>query len=271
MPPASRMASAPSGGDGRPAERWTRPAAANVRAVVPMPMRWLDAWSSGARSRRSPSSRKAIGRANATRPSVPAATAWMTSPATPCRPHHSRAATTMARAMNAKPMPSRRCSGSRSRAEVPMRRTVPPATWAIPIQVPRTARSGSGSPPPLGWALVARVAPPRGAGLRDPDEPPRPAAGREDEARPEEPERVEEEVMRVATFAGYAKAPPAPRVTRRGRCAVPASRAVSHGEKCAPRRDGRPRCRYLRCQVMSASVQPRLAGRQPSSAVGCSG
>ena len=29
--------------------------------------------------------------------------------------------------------------------------------------------------------------------------------------------------------------------------------------------------RYLRSQVMSASVQPRLAGRQPSSAVGCSG
>ena len=81
MPPASRMASAPSGGEGRPADRWTRPAAENVRAVMPMPMRWLDAWSSGARSRRSPSSRKAIGSANATRPSVPAATAWMTSPA----------------------------------------------------------------------------------------------------------------------------------------------------------------------------------------------
>ncbi len=241
MPPASRIASAPSGGDGRPADRWTSPAAENVSAVTPMPMRLLDAWSSGARSRRRPSSRNAIGSANATRPSVPAATAWMTSPATPCRPHHSRAATTMASAMKAKPMPSRRCSGSSSRAELPMRRTVPPATCAIPIQVPRTARSGSGRPPPLGFAAGL----PRGAGLRDPDEPPRPPEGREDGARPEEPDRAEEEVVRVATLAGYAKAPPASRVTRMRRPPVPpgattrsvrtdARALVSHGEKCAP-------------------------------------
>ena len=247
IPPASRIASAPSGGEGRPADRWTSPAAENVSAVTPMPMRLLDAWSSGARSRRSPSSRNAIGSANATRPSVPAATAWMTSPATPCRPHHSRAATMMASAMKANPMPSRRCSGSSSRAELPMRRTVPPATCAIPIQVPRTARSGSGRPPPLGFA---RGRPPRGAGLRDPEEPPRPPEGREDGVRPEEPDRAEEEVVRVATLAGYAKAPPASRVTRMRRPPVPPRADLfrpatpgrsSHMAKSAARRVGGPR------------------------------
>ena len=244
-----------------------------------MPMRLLDAWSSGARSRRRPSSRNAIGSANATRPNVPAATAWMTSPAAPCRPHHSRAATTIASAMKANPMPSRRCSGSRSRAQLPMRRTVPPATCAIPIQVPRTARSGSGRPPPLGFAAGL----PRGAGLRDPEEPPRPPEGREDGARPEEPDRAEEEVVRVATLAGYAKGPPASRVTRMRRPPVPRRgdgpfrRAERPGARLTWRKvrpagwANRVQGRYLRSQVMSASVQPRLAGRQPSSAVGCSG
>jgi len=39
-------------------------------------------------------------------------------------------------------MPSRRTSGSRSALSGRPRRAPPPTAWAIPIQVPRTARTG---------------------------------------------------------------------------------------------------------------------------------
>jgi hypothetical protein len=42
---------------------WTRPAAANVNAVVPMVMRFVEAESPGARNSRIPSSSRAIGTA----------------------------------------------------------------------------------------------------------------------------------------------------------------------------------------------------------------
>src|SRR5665647_2857117 len=61
MPPALRIARAPSGGLGIPAEMWTRPAAANVNAVVPIVMRFVEAESPGARNSRIPSSSRAIG------------------------------------------------------------------------------------------------------------------------------------------------------------------------------------------------------------------
>jgi hypothetical protein len=46
-----------------PAEMWTRPAAANVNAVVPIVMRFVEAESPGARNSRIPSSSRAIGTA----------------------------------------------------------------------------------------------------------------------------------------------------------------------------------------------------------------
>ncbi len=148
MPPAARIGSAPSGGFGMPSAMWARPHAAKVRAsvaddepvgdgvVLRRPQEVARRGRAGRAARRSRPGR-----------GCPATTAWMTSPATPCTPHHSRAATTTARPIRAKPRPSRRCSGSRSRAELPTRRTAPPARCETPIQVPRTARSGSGSPP----------------------------------------------------------------------------------------------------------------------------
>src|SRR6478609_6494974 len=276
MPPASRIGVAPSDGLGTPAEMCTRPAAEKARAVRPMPMRLVEEASSGARSRRSPSRIRTIGTARPTRPKVPATTAWTTSPTGPRSAHHSRAATMMARAMRAKPIPSRRCSGSSSRALWPTLRTVPPARWATPIHAPRTARTGQGRGAALRGAGL-RAAGLRAAGLRLAALVVR-AAGRAAPPRPEELER-EEEVVRVATFAGYAIVPTTSRVTR---ASGPARRAAMVHRRAPSRpparrsgltsRDITPegwaasgRRRYRRAQVMSASVKPRLAGRQPSS------
>ena len=126
------------------------------------------------RSTRMPKASKTRGKAYAMRPSVPAVTACTTSPTTPGRPHHSRAATTTASAMSANPTPSRRWSGPMSRAAPPTRRAAPPATCATPIQAPRAARSGR--PPPFA---------PRGRRARGVL--PRPEAGREPD-RAEVPE-----------------------------------------------------------------------------------
>ena len=206
MPPAARIGSAPSGGSGRPAAMWVRPQAATVIAPRPTPIRLVAAESSGARSRRRPSPRRTSGTAYPTRPTVPATTAWTPSPTAPWMPHHSRAATSTARAMRKKPTPSRRCSGSRSRADAPTRRTAPPARWLTPIQVPRTARSGSGRPPER--ALVVRPAGLR-AGARLPA---RELAGRVDPV-PDPAREAREGVVegRVAMGERYPSGPIRPR------------------------------------------------------------
>ena len=178
MPPAARIGSAPPGGFGMPSEMWASPQAAKVSATVPTTRRFVTASSLGARRKYSPKASRTSGTAYPTRPRVPATTAWMTSPTTPVTPHHSRAATTTASPMSANPTPSRRCSGSRSRAELPTRRTAPPARCETPIQVPRMARSGSGSPPERAFEVR------RAAGLRGAERPPRPVAWRDVGTRP---------------------------------------------------------------------------------------
>src|SRR6476661_7678154 len=185
MPPAARMPSAPSGGFGMPSARCDRPHAAKVSAMVPTTMRLVVASSWGARSMRRPRAIRTSGTAYATRPKVPAKTACTTSPKVPETPHHSRAATTTASAMRAKPMPSRRCSGSRSAALWPTRRTAPPARCETPIHVLRIAPSGKGRPPPraLDAVLAAGL---RAAGLRCAGRVDRAAGGR-DVAPPEDP------------------------------------------------------------------------------------
>ena len=119
-------------------------------------------------------------------------------PTAPGMSHHSRAATTTARAMRSRPMPSRRCSGSRSRPVSPTLRATAPVAWARPIQVLCTARSGSGRPPERARLDPLRE---RAAGRR--------VAGRVVELRP----RAEEDV-RVAMGAGYARVTRDSRVTR---------------------------------------------------------
>ena len=117
-------------------------------------------------------------------PKVPALMVCTTSPNIPAMPHHSTAAMTIATAIRVKPTPSRRSSGSRSRALVPTRRAVPPATCATPIQVPRSARTGSDGPPPprAGWRPLADAEVLRAAGREEVDF----AAGREVDERPRE-------------------------------------------------------------------------------------
>src|SRR5665647_3805044 len=124
----------------------------------------------------------------------------MTSPAMPLSPHHSRAATTTVRPSRKNPMPSRRCSGSSSLALRPIRRTVPPATWAMPIQAPRTALSGHGRPPRRALALDRDDLDDRDAGLRGAGRPLRPFAGLDELARPEELGRATGEDVRLTTI-----------------------------------------------------------------------
>src|SRR5690606_39268031 len=86
-------------------------------------------------------------------PTLPAVTAWTTVPAAPERPNHSRAATTIASARSSRATPSLRSAGSSPRAPLPIRRSVPPMTWAIPNHSPRTARTGHGGRDGLGARL----------------------------------------------------------------------------------------------------------------------
>ena len=76
-------------------------------------------------------------------PTLPTAPAiiWRRNSITPpgsC--HHTAAATTRARPIRKRPAPSRRCSGSRSRAERPMERATAPTVWAMASQIEATAR-----------------------------------------------------------------------------------------------------------------------------------
>src|SRR5215831_10751754 len=57
------------------------------------------------------------------------------------RCHQVVAATTIAAPRKARPRPSRRCSGSRSRALRPSARAPAPAAWASSIHTPETARA----------------------------------------------------------------------------------------------------------------------------------
>ena len=201
MPPAARMAFAPPGGSGMPSAMWTRPQAAKARTTVPMASRLVASRWSGPRRTWRPKASRTSGTAYATVPKVPAKTAWTMLPKKPGRPHHSRAATTTARAISARPRPSRLCSGSRSRPAAPTLRTALPVTLAMPIQVVRKARKGSGRPPPWGF-----LAPLRGADR---------VCGRRFAGRELVPPRARVlEDVRVAMMAGYVIVTPIPRSTR---------------------------------------------------------
>ena len=178
MPPASRSAAKPSAGAGSPAARWTSAARGDADRGEPDGDAGVGLLR--ARGGAAAGSRARAGRAGPTtptRPNVPATTAWTTSPAVPASPHHSRAATTTASARSVKPMPSRRCAGSRSRAPCPMRRAVPPTTCAQPIHTPahhphreggpaRRRDGGRAAPGRARGAAASRRAPGRGVRVR---------------------------------------------------------------------------------------------------------
>src|SRR5690606_33355330 len=134
-------------------------------------------------------------------------TAWIASPTGPLSDHHSRTATTTASASSRKPTPSRRCSGSSSRAPAPILRTAPPVTFAMPIQVPRAARQGRPTTPPRRAAV-----PPR---RREVDPDPRRAWGRVEAPRLRLVLRERDDADAVlATVERYATSPPVTGVTR---------------------------------------------------------
>src|SRR3954452_17468570 len=67
-------------------------------------------------------------------PTDPFTTVRVKSPTPPGSCHQTAAATTTAAPIRNSPAPSRRCSGSSSRAGCPILRTLAPSTWATPSQ-----------------------------------------------------------------------------------------------------------------------------------------
>ena len=74
----------------------------------------------------------------------------------PASRHHSAALTTMASPTRLRPTPSRRCSGSSSRAVEPMRRTIAPSRWATPSQSARSPRPRARTAAPPDPAAIVR-------------------------------------------------------------------------------------------------------------------
>src|SRR5690349_19463911 len=84
--------------------------------------------------------------------------------------HHTAAATTIARPKRKSPTPSRRWSGSRSRADCPIDRATAPTAWAMPSQTAATPRPSAPKPRATGPGPLRTA---RGAGR---------AAGRREDA-----------------------------------------------------------------------------------------
>src|SRR4051812_15037979 len=118
----------------------------------------------------------------------------VTSPMPPGSCHHTEAATTRAIPTRNSPAPSRRCSGSRSRAVCPTRRTPPPTAWATPSQALPSTRASAVNTRAIGPGPLRTA---RGAGRR-PVELPRLraaldfAAGLRPDLFPVDPEREAE-------------------------------------------------------------------------------
>src|SRR5690625_983670 len=172
------------------------PVTASTASASPILTRPLSWRRSGCRMSRTARTTRTTGTSTASTPTAPAVTAWITLPAAPERPNHSRAAMTTARASRSRATPSLRSAGSSPRASLPIRRSVPPIRWAIPSHSPRSIRTGHGARDCCG----AR-----------PDRPPVPAVGR----LPDLADRADRagEVVRVAIVSSkrcVADAPASP-------------------------------------------------------------
>ena len=140
-PPAARIACSPSEGRGVPWTTCTSPTTESTTAAPPMTTRPVEAASSGRRRIRKASASTSSGTAQDREPNRPVTNAVTRVPTGPVSPHHVTAATTTAAPTSARPRPSRRCAGSRSRALRPRRRAAPPTRWARPSQTAATARA----------------------------------------------------------------------------------------------------------------------------------
>ena len=163
-PPAFwRSLASPSSGCGLPLATWTMPRIPKARATQPTTWRPAGPLRSGSRMLRQPMSTSTSGTSQPTLPTDPATTVRTPSITVPGSCHQTAAAATTASPMTNSPTPSRRCSGSRSRAPRPIERASEPSPWAIPSHTaatprPSAAKARKTGPGPLRTA--------RGAGLR---------------------------------------------------------------------------------------------------------
>ena len=164
-PPACWSASvSPRCGRGIPLAMCTRPSTPKSSAAQPMICRPAGPLLSGLRRLRQATKHSSSGTNQPSRPTEPFTTVRVKSPTPPGSCHHTAAATTTASPIRNRPAPSRRCSGSSSRAVCPTLRTVAPSTWATPSQTaasprPRASPSAAIGPVPFRTA--------RGAGRLD--------------------------------------------------------------------------------------------------------
>ena len=151
----------PSSGCGEPLAMWTMPSTPNSSAAQPITWRPAGPLRSGSRRLRQATKTAGAARTSrAGRPSRRPRCAWRRrTPPGSC--HQTEAATTRASPTRNRPAPSRRCSGSRSRAVCPIRRTPPPTSVgdAQPGWRPhRPARRTAGRPGPARCAPRAAPA-----------------------------------------------------------------------------------------------------------------
>src|ERR1700733_10751314 len=138
-PPAPRIAATPSVGLGVPCAICTSPSTPMIRAVQPMIMRAVSAFRSGCRRYLQASRPSRSGTTHAADPNPLRTTAESPWPTAPPRRNQVTAAMMIARPRAARPAPSLRCAGSRSRACRPKARTVAPTVCARAIHTPPTA------------------------------------------------------------------------------------------------------------------------------------
>ena len=112
----------------------------SASASQPITCRPAGPLCSGSRMLRQPIRTSITGTSQPTLPTEPETTVRATSMTPPGSCHQTAAAATTARPIRNSPTPSRRCSGSRSRAAPPILRAPAPTPWAVAIQVAATPR-----------------------------------------------------------------------------------------------------------------------------------
>ena len=141
-PPPSRSGDvSPMTGSGLPLAMWTMPRMPNANAVQPMTWRPAGPLWTGSRITRHPASTMTRGTSHPILPTEPVTMLRISSIRPPGISNQTAAATMNATPKRKRPTPSRRCSGSRSRALRPMPRAPAPTAWAMPSQTAVTARN----------------------------------------------------------------------------------------------------------------------------------
>ena len=140
------------------------PSEPKARASQPITCRPAGPLCSGSRMLRHPMRTSITGTSQPTLPTDPDTMVRTTSMAPPGSCHQTAAAATTASPIRNSPTPSRRCSGSRSRAAPPILRAPAPTPWAEAIQVAATPRPSAPKPRATGPGPLRTA---RGAGRRD--------------------------------------------------------------------------------------------------------